>query len=142
MEFEIFNYSKVKIDKQKLQDDLLKISKFLKIKDALVRIFFVSPENIKKINKKFRNKNKSTTVVSLKYQDFKVNGKNLLGEIYLSIGDIKNQNPFSQKTKLADLINYYLVHGLLHLLGYDHLTIKNSKIMESRETKILEVLNK
>jgi len=142
MEFEIYNYSKVKINKKKLQRDLLKISELLKVKDALIRIFFVNPEEIRKINKKFRNKNKSTTVISLKYQDFKVNGKNLLGEIYLSIKDIKNQNPFSQKTKLTDKINYYLIHGLLHLTGYDHSTIKNSKIMENKEAKILEVLNK
>ena len=99
-------------------------------------------KEIKKINKKFRNKNKSTTVISLKYQDFKVIDKNLLGEIYLSIDDIKNQNQFFQKTKLADIINYYLIHGLLHLIGYDHSTIKSAKIMENKQAKILEVLNK
>jgi probable rRNA maturation factor len=142
MEFEIYNPNKFKINKKKLQRDLLKISELLKIKDALIRIFFVNSQEIKKINKKFRNKNKSTTVISLKYGDFKVNNKNLLGEIYLSIQDIKDQNHFFQKTKLADKINYYLIHGLLHLIGYDHSTIKSSKIMEDKEAKILEVLNK
>ena len=142
MEFEIYNFSKFKINKKKLQENLSKISKFLKIDKALIRIFFVNSKEIKKINKKFRNKNQSTTVISLKYQDFKVIDKNLLGEIYLSIDDIKNQNQFFQKTKLADIINYYLIHGLLHLMGYDHSTIKSAKIMENKQAKILEVLNK
>ncbi len=142
MEFEIYNFSKFKINKKKLQENLSKISKFLKIDKALIRIFFVNSKEIKKINKKFRNKNQSTTVISLKYQDFKVIDKNLLGEIYLSIDDIKDQNQFFQKTKLADIINYYLIHGLLHLMGYDHSTIKSAKIMENKQAKILEVLNK
>jgi len=142
MEFEIYNFSKFKINKKKLQENLSKISKFLKIDKALIRIFFVNSKEIKKINKKFRNKNQSTTVISLKYQDFKVIDKNLLGEIYLSIDDIKDQNQFFQKTKLADIINYYLIHGLLHLIGYDHSTIKSAKIMENKQAKILEVLNK
>ncbi len=142
MEFEIYNFSKFKINKKKLQENLSKISKFLKIDKALIRIFFVNSKEIRKINKKFRNKNRSTTVISLKYQDFKVIDKNLLGEIYLSIDDIKNQNQFFQKTKLADIINYYLIHGLLHLMGYDHSTIKSAKIMENKQAKILEVLNK
>jgi probable rRNA maturation factor len=142
MEFEIYNFSKFKINKKKLQENLSKISKFLKIDKALIRIFFVNSKEIRKINKKFRNKNRSTTVISLKYQDFKVIDKNLLGEIYLSIDDIKNQNQFFQKTKLADIINYYLIHGLLHLIGYDHSTIKSAKIMENKQAKILEVLNK
>jgi len=142
MEFEIYNFSKFKINKKKLQENLSKISKFLKIDKALIRIFFVNSKEIRKINKKFRNKNRSTTVISLKYQDFKVIDKNLLGEIYLSIDDIKDQNQFFQKTKLADIINYYLIHGLLHLMGYDHSTIKSAKIMENKQAKILEVLNK
>jgi len=142
MEFEIYNFSKFKINKKKLQENLSKISKFLKIDKALIRIFFINSKEIRKINKKFRNKNKSTTVISLKYQDFKVIDKNLLGEIYLSIDDIKDQNQFFQKTKLADIINYYLIHGLLHLIGYDHSTIKSAKIMENKQAKILEVLNK
>ena len=142
MEFEIYNFSKFKINKKKLQENLSKISKFLKIDKALIRIFFVNSKEIRKINKKFRNKNRSTTIISLKYQDFKVIDKNLLGEIYLSIDDIKNQNQFFQKTKLADIINYYLIHGLLHLIGYDHSTIKSAKIMENKQAKILEVLNK
>ena len=142
MEFEIYNFSKFKINKKKLQENLSKISKFLKIDKALIRIFFINSKEIRKINKKFRNKNRSTTVISLKYQDFKVIDKNLLGEIYLSIDDIKNQNQFFQKTKLADIINYYLIHGLLHLIGYDHSTIKSAKIMENKQAKILEVLNK
>ena len=142
MEFEIYNFSKFKINKKKLQENLSKISKFLKIDKALIRIFFVNSKEIRKINKKFRNKNRSTTVISLKYQDFKVIDKNLLGEIYLSIDDIKDQNQFFQKTKLADIINYYLIHGLLHLIGYDHSTIKSAKIMENKQAKILEVLNK
>ena len=137
MEFEIYNFSKFKINKKKLQENHSKSSKFLKIDKALIRIFFVNSKEIKKINKKFRNKNQSTTVISLKYQDFKVIDKNLLGEIYLSIDDIKDQNQFFQKTKLADIITYYLIPALLHLIGYDHSTIKSAKRMENKQAKIL-----
>jgi len=85
---------------------------------------FVSKEEIKKLNKKFRKKDKATDVLSFELKD-----KKFLGEIVIC--------PEVVKEKGED-IKMVFVHGILHLLGYDHeKSEKDALIMEEREKKYL-----
>jgi probable rRNA maturation factor len=95
-----------------------------------IEIFLVENNLIKKLNKKFRKKNKVTNVLSLSWKgilrpDLKT--KNFLGEIYLAPDFI-----FSHHEE----IEFLTIHGVLHLLGYTHSNQKSSIIMKREENKI------
>jgi len=100
--------------------------------------------NIKKLNKNFRKKNKSTDILSFPSQnkkDLKILSKSNL-EIYL--GDIiinsKKMNTSSKKLFKKHL-DVLWIHGLIHLFGYDHKKDNNYKKMNAIENKLLNKLN-
>jgi len=114
------------------------IFKFLKIKDAGISIAIVDNEIIKKINKKYRNKNKPTDVLSFSERDsmnFPKFAKNFLGEIIISwektVEEAKEDKETTEET-----FKKLLTHGILHLLGYDH---EKNKL---EEKKMLELQGK
>lgn len=109
----------------------LKVLKMLKKDNLLVEFFLVSEKEIKKINLKYRKKNKVTNVLSFcetKGFIFPKEKQRRIGEIYLSLDFIKRNN--------QDL-NLMVVHGILHLLGYDHIVKKDREKMERLEDRIL-----
>ena len=96
--------------------------------------------NIKKLNYKFRKKNKATDVLS--FPSFTKNelNKNLKKkEIYLGDIIISYQYIFSNKKNL--LLESTFIHGFLHLLGHDHKKLKDFKVMNKEEIKILNSIN-
>jgi probable rRNA maturation factor len=95
----------------------------LKQKKELTIVFLSSAE-IKKINNQFRKKNKATDILSFSGID-----DESLGELLLCT-DILKKQALAQKHSLKNEITYMLIHGLLHLLGYDHeVSLKEEKIM-------------
>lgn len=85
-------------------------------------VAFVSDSKIKKLNKIFRNKNHATDVLSFPYEpdqfDF-LETENFIGDIIISLETAKRQaveNSLPFETEIKQLI----LHGILHLLGYDH----------------------
>ena len=94
-------------------------------------------KNIKKFNKKFRNKNKSTDVLSFPFEN-KIKKKELyLGDIVISYNFMnkpKNQNLNLFKDKVIKTF----IHGFLHLLGFDHIKFKDYKKMFKEEQKIYQ----
>jgi probable rRNA maturation factor len=99
-----------------------------------INLVLVNNDFIQKLNSKFRNINQATDVLSFNY------GKNEnQGEVYVSAQYLKN-NVSKLKTPLSFLVNQAIVHGMLHLFGYDHQNEKEEKIMKVAERKILERL--
>ncbi len=106
------------------------------------KIFFTlllsNNHNIKKLNKKFRNKNKPTDVLSFPLQDkIKIKNKLNLGDIIISYNYMnkpKNQNITLFKTKVIKTF----IHGFLHLLGFNHTKLKDYKKMLKEEEKIYQ----
>ena len=94
-------------------------------------------KSIKKLNKKFRNKNKSTDVLSFPFEN-KIKKKELyLGDIIISYNFMdkpKNQNLNLFKYKVIKTF----IHGFLHLLGFDHIKFKDYKKMFKEEQKIYQ----
>lgn len=134
----------------KYQPLLLKLSKktfkHLKIKDNfIIDLDFVSASKIKQINKQYRSIDKETDVLSfafleLKKGEVKIKSKQpqFLGEIIISTHKIEAQAKEFNHSFTYELAYLYL-HGLLHLLGYDHVhNEKEKKIMFTLEDKILE----
>jgi len=108
-----------------------------------VSIFFTDDEMIRELNHKYRAINKSTDVLSFAFEDdeasFPLVGENrILGDIIISV-ETARRNAQEANHSLEWEINILILHGLLHLLGYDHLEDKEYELMHKKE---LEILNK
>ena len=115
----------------------------------IITVTFTIPEEIRKINKEYRNIDRATDVLSfpmfekeeldemIKNKDFM--HEDVLGDIIISIEKVKEQaeeygHGFERE------LSYMLVHGFYHLMGYDHIEEEDKKIMRPKEDKILEAL--
>ena len=93
---------------------------------------------IKKINKEYRNIDNVTDVISFALEDveFKTPFR-ILGDIYISYEKVKEQALKYEHSEKREL--YFLAtHGLLHLLGYDHMNEKEEKIMFDLQKELLD----
>jgi len=135
---------KIKNPSNYIKKKIKKISKFnsLKKRRFSLTILLTGNSKMKYLNKKFRNKNKTTDVLSfpnLGTVDLKkrTNTKTYLGDIALSYEIINRRS----KTSNFDLeFDKVWIHGYLHLLGYDHKKIKDYKVMKKIENKIIKIL--
>ena len=135
---------KIKNPSNYIKKKIKKISKFnsLKKRRFSLTILLTGNSKMKYLNKKFRNKNKTTDVLSfpnLGIVDLKkrTNTKTYLGDIALSYEIINRRS----KTSNFDLeFDKMWIHGYLHLLGYDHKKIKDYKVMKKIEEKIIKIL--
>ena len=115
--------------------------KFIKKKVSLT-ILLSDNKKIKKLNKKFRGKNKSTDVLTFPFEK-KINIKR---SFYL--GDIIISYEFMNKPKTLTNLDFknkvikIFIHAFLHLLGYDHIRLKDFKKMFKEEEKIYKVIKK
>jgi len=105
-------------------------------------ILLSNNKNIKKLNKKFRNKNKSTDVLSFPSEK-KINIKKspYIGDIVISyefMNKPKILNALEFKNKVAKIF----IHSFLHLLGYDHIRSKDFKEMQIEEENIYKTIEK
>ena len=93
---------------------------------------------IKKLNKDFRNKNKSTDILSFPLNKKKLRSKKIyIGDIIISY-DFMNK-PKSQNIKdFKEKVVKTFIHGYLHLLGFDHIKNKDYRRMVSEEEKIFK----
>lgn len=114
-----------------------------------VAITLTNPENIRNINKEYRNIDKETDVLSFpmfekeELAQIVLNQQNVvedvLGDIVISIQRVEeqaNEYGHSFKRELA----YMVVHGFYHLMGYDHIEEKDKQQMRPKEEKILQDL--
>ena len=127
-----------------IKKKIKKISKFnsLKKRRFSLTILLTGNSKMKYLNKKFRNKNKTTDVLSfpnLGIVDLKkrTNTKTYLGDIALSYEIINRRSKDSNFDLEFDKM---WIHGYLHLLGYDHKKVRDYKVMKIIENKILKIL--
>ena len=116
-----------------------KIMKFFKDKEVTFTILLTNSFNMKKLNKKFRNRNKPTDVLSFPF--FSSNNLKFLKQKKFYIGDIATSyeivNLRSKKNNFTTEFDKVWVHGFLHLLGYDHVKDRNYYKMNKIEKRIL-----
>ena len=93
-------------------------------------------KNIKKLNKRFRNKNKPTDVLSFPFEE-KLNLKKntYLGDIVISY-EFMNKPKSLSNLDFKNKVTKIFIHGYLHLLGHDHIKLKDFKKMNQEEEKI------
>ena len=116
-----------------------KVVKFFKDKNVIFTILLTSSLKIKKLNRKFRKKNKVTDVLSFPY--FSSKNLKLLRKKKIYIGDIAVSyeiiNLRSRKKNFLTEFDKVWVHGLLHLIGCNHINNKDYFKMNKFETRIL-----
>lgn len=105
-------------------------------KDARLSIAFVDNNEIKKLNKRYFDSDEVTDVISFPLS----NNKNFLcGEIIVSV-ETAVDTAGERSISIEGEIILYIVHGILHLLGYDDDNERDAGIMHKEESKILKVL--
>ena len=138
----IFNETQEKVENLEVLEPLLTYALEVENVDNLeFNVIIINNEEIHKINKEYRGIDRPTDVISFALEDYKdikyENDYRVLGDIYISIDKVKEQAKeygHSEKRELA----FLAVHGLLHLLGYDHMEKEDEKVMFSRQELILD----
>ncbi len=113
-------------------------------KDYEVDVNLIDNERIHEINREYRHVDRSTDVISFAFLDH-VDGEvtikgdipTLLGEIFISVDKAKEQANAYGHSLLREM-SFLFVHGLLHLLGYDHMTKEEETVMFSLQEEILK----
>ncbi len=105
-------------------------------KDMNISLMLSNNKNIKKLNKNFRNKNKSTDVLSFPFNNKKnkYNGS-YLGDIIISYDYMDNRKTKNLKI-FKEKVTRTFIHGFLHLLGYDHIRNNDYKKMIKLEESL------
>ena len=105
-------------------------------RDAAVTLRFVDTEEGKALNKTYRQRSGATNVLSFVYDDDR---GEVRGDIVLCVPVIRREAALQRKTMNAHCA-HLVVHGMLHLQGYDHARTADAARMESREGTILAAL--
>lgn len=110
-----------------------------KRKNHFITLTLVDDELIKKINNKYRGLNEPTDVVSLTYLDTDAfPGQDMIGEIFISYETAERQAK-ENEMELLDEIKFLFVHGLLHILGYEHSCEADFQTMMNLTNEILAI---
>ncbi len=99
-----------------------------------ISIVVVGSAESRKLNFRYRGKDKATNVLS-----FPDTGRPSVGEVVLCLPVIKQEAKTSDRG-LKEYFQYILAHGLLHIIGFDHISERDAVKMEAAEKKLLEAL--
>ena len=139
--FEIFKEIDREIDEFGILNDYVKyVCRKLELDKCEFNIIIIDNERIREINREYRNIDRETDVISfamednmdIKYDDFR-----LLGDIYISIDKCYSQAIEYGHSKVRELC-FLATHGILHLLGYDHMNEVDEKEMFSLQNELLD----
>jgi probable rRNA maturation factor len=111
----------VKLDLRRIRRVVHKLQEVLSCSDQEISLLFVDNEQIRQMNRQYLNRNHPTNVISfpIKEGDYSHVNPHLLGDIVISV-ERALQDAASGDLPFNDEIDFLLIHGLLHLLGYNH----------------------
>jgi len=139
--FTIINETNEKIKEISEIEKLLKFAlEYQKIDNAIFNVIIVDEEKIQELNKTYRGKDSVTDVISFALEDddtFISTDFRVLGDIYICLKKAKDQSEEYGHSFLRELA-FLSIHGLLHLLGYDHMAKKDEKVMFELQERILD----
>ena len=103
-----------------------------------ISVLLTSDDNIKELNLKYRNKNKATNVLAFPIQE-SIEQKNYIGDLAISLEKIIFESN-KYKIKKNKYLSQITIHGILHLLGYDHIKDDDYEVMNKIEDRIIKEL--
>lgn len=138
----------VKLDLKKIKQDAQIVLDALDYSDFDLGIWFTSNKTIRSYNKQYRNKDKATDVLSFPYHDTLKAGERIKvkSEDDKNLGDLilAPQYIIDDLLQWNDTFEHHmqrlLVHGVCHLLGYDHIKDEDYKVMKRKENTLLKKL--
>ncbi len=111
-------------------------------KRAYLTLLLSNNKRIKDLNRKFRNTNKHTDILSFPFEQKKGNLKEIyLGDIIISFNYMNKPKDLNLKEFKRKTIKIF-IHGFLHLIGYDHIKEKDYKKMFNMEKKVFNSIEK
>lgn len=132
----LFVYSENKsVHKRKIHTLVHRIKNELSITITSLEINFVSREEIIGVNREYLGHNYPTDIITFNYSG---NNNNIEGEIIISIDEAR-ENSKKYRVSFYEEICRLVIHGILHLIGYDDITTKKKRIMKSEENKLLNI---
>ena len=133
----LINDSNIKIksiNKTLLKKTLIKTMEYLNIENRHIDITFINDSQMKMLNRKYAKKNISTDVLSFSVEGY---DEELLGNIFISLNYAK-KNTLNNSNSLVKEVKILCIHGILHLLGYNHSNKKSEKVMFDLQEKLYE----
>lgn len=135
--------NKIKIDQRKIRSTVLKILKNLDCADKEISLSFVDNKNIKQLNKQYLGKDKATNVLSFSLQEGEYGDINpqILGDIIVSV-ETAQRDALYGKLTIVQEIDFLIIHGILHLLGYNHenTTKRETNKMRQKEKELFTAI--
>lgn len=132
---------KLPLTKYGIKRLVVKILSLLKEEDSRVSLVFVNDEGMRKLNWKYRKINRTTDCLAFPMregEDSQLNPE-LLGDVVISVDAVK-RNAKSFGADIKGEMTLYIVHGILHLLGFDDATRRRRNKMKNLEEDILRRL--
>ena len=126
--------------KLKMNDAFKLICDEEEIKECSINLKVMSDKSIQKLNKKYRSKDTSTNVLSFSNEDISKTITGNLGDIAISYEFVKRES-VELDIEFDDHMIHMLIHGVYHILGFDHNNNKMAEVMENKEIKLLKKLN-
>jgi probable rRNA maturation factor len=142
MKIQIRNLQKlIKIDKKKIREAAIKLLKLENCERKEISITFMNDADIQVINRQYLGKDRPTNVISFSLQEGEYGDINptVLGDIVISV-ETAQRDAAKGGLSLEEEIFFLLIHGFLHLLGYEHVntTPTNIRKMKRKEKKLFE----
>jgi probable rRNA maturation factor len=133
-----------KLDLRRIRRVVRKLKKVLKCSDQEISLLFVDNEQIRQMNRQYLNRDDPTNVISfpIREGDYGHVNPQILGDIVIS-AERALQDAASGDLPFNDEIDFLLIHGLLHLLGYNHEGVDENEAikMRDKEDAVFFILN-
>ena len=137
----IFNQTDREIKElETVEKVLIKAAEIENVSDALFNVIIVDNDYIHQLNKNYRDIDRETDVITFALEDdssmVEPTDTRILGDIYISIDKAISQSEEYGHSLLREL-SFLAVHGFYHLLGYDHMTPEEEKVMFTKQEEVL-----
>ena len=136
--------TKIKIQRRKIRSTVLKLLKIMDSANKEISISFVDDNTIKQLNNHYLQRDHSTNVLSFSLQEGEYGNINphILGDIVIST-ETAQRDAIRGDLSLSEEIDFLIIHGLLHLLGFNHenTTKAQTTKMQIKERELFGILN-
>jgi probable rRNA maturation factor len=135
--------SLIKISLKKIQQKAQVVLNALECHDGELSILFVDDKEISRLNKTYLHRNGPTNVIAFPMMEgeFSDINRHLLGDVVISVETAENESKLGGMT-MEDRLNELLVHGILHLFGYDHEKPGSDALkMEHKAIELLKIIH-
>jgi len=133
---EIANQTKAKINQKLIAQVVKQVLKFAKI-DGTVSVVIVGDKLMKQLNQQYRGKNKTTDVLSFAEAESLSPDRSFIGELVIAWPQIKRQAKKLKHAVTFELV-FIIIHGALHLVGYDDETAAGAALMDKITNRLIK----